>query len=165
MEHSIKITSLPGHTLIHRILCTDKTSIRHIQFKQQVWPPSTFPRPLVMVHEQQLSQTRLQTLMINCRCKMSRWDWAIYGKICTCSQAESLKMRLDGKSTDKMGGSAFTRWQVCPWPTYGSGTHTLRWLNLTTKVFTWKPAYKACLKWAEIQVINIETDLPTMLFV
>lgn len=40
---------------------------------------------------------------------MSRWDQGIYGKICKCSQAESLKMKTDGKSTEKMGGSAFMR--------------------------------------------------------
>lgn len=45
---------------------------------------------------------------------MSRWDWVIYGKISTCSQAESLKMKIDGKSTDKMGGSAFTRSKCAP---------------------------------------------------
>lgn len=51
----------------------------------------------------------VKTLMTNCRCKMSRWDPAIYGRVCVCSQAESLKMKTDGKSTDKKGGSAFRR--------------------------------------------------------
>lgn len=136
--------SLLQDSLIHHIFCADKTGITDIQFNQQVWSPSTFDRPLQNVHKWWLSQTRLQTLMTNCRCKMSRWDQAIYWKINfhrLCSQAESLKMKIHGKCTDKMGGSAFQRWQVCPWPTYGGCTHTFRWLHLTTQVLLGRLLY------------------------